>query len=49
MPGDNGSLVGVKTSVKLGDTKREGKGGNKTQAVTLLLVERLPKSFITYE
>jgi hypothetical protein len=43
VPGDKGGPVGVKTPVELGGTKREGKGGNKTQAVALSLVERLPK------
>jgi hypothetical protein len=37
VPGDKGGPV------ELGGTKREGKGGNKTQAVALSLVERLPK------
>jgi hypothetical protein len=43
VPGDKGGPVGVKTPVELGGTRREGKGGNKTQAVALSLVKRLPK------
>jgi hypothetical protein len=43
VPGDKGGPVGVKTPVELGGTRREGKGGNKTQAVALSLLERLPK------
>jgi hypothetical protein len=43
VPNNKDSLVKVKTSVKLKDTKKEGKEGNKTQAVTLLLVKELPK------
>jgi hypothetical protein len=43
VPGDKGGPVGVKTPVKLGSTRREGKGSNKTQAVALLLLERLLK------
>jgi hypothetical protein len=43
VPSDKGGPVEVKTPVKLGGTKREGKGGNKTQAVALLLLKRLPK------
>jgi hypothetical protein len=43
VPGDKGGPVRVKTPIKLGSTRREGKGGNKTQAVALLLLERLPK------
>jgi hypothetical protein len=30
VPGNKGGLVEVKTPVKLGGTKKEGKGGNKT-------------------
>jgi hypothetical protein len=35
--------VGVRTPRELGGTKKEGKGGNKTQAVVLYLLNRLPK------
>jgi hypothetical protein len=42
-PGEKVGPVRVKTPYKLGGSKKGGKGGNKTQAVALLLVERLPK------
>jgi hypothetical protein len=41
-PGEKNGPVGVKTPVELGGTKRDGKGGNRTQAVVLKLLERLP-------
>jgi hypothetical protein len=43
VPSNKGGPVRVKTPVKLGGIKREGKGGNKTQAVVLLLLKRLLK------
>jgi hypothetical protein len=43
VPDNKGGPVRVKTPIKLGDIKREGKGGNKTQAVILLLVKQLLK------
>lgn len=42
-PGEKGSPVGVKTLYELRGSKKDGKGGNKTQAVALSLVERLLK------
>jgi hypothetical protein len=33
----------VKTPVELGSTKKQGKGGNKSQAMVLLLLERFPR------
>lgn len=42
VPGERNGPVGVKTPVELGGTKKTGKGGNKTQAVALHLIERLP-------
>jgi hypothetical protein len=35
--------VGVRTPRELGGTKKAGNGGNKTQAVVLHLIKRLPK------
>jgi hypothetical protein len=35
--------VGVRTPRELGGTIKAGKGGNKTQAVVLHLIGRLPK------
>jgi hypothetical protein len=35
--------VGVKTPVELGGSKKQGKGGNKSQAVVLLLLQRLSR------
>jgi hypothetical protein len=43
IPGKGNGPVGVKTPRELRGTIKEGKGGNKTQAVALSLVERLPK------
>jgi hypothetical protein len=43
VPGEKGGPLGVKTPYELGGSKKDGKGGNKTQAVALSLVERLPK------
>jgi hypothetical protein len=40
--GDKNGPVGVRTPRELGGTKKEGKGGNKTQAVVLALINRLP-------
>jgi hypothetical protein len=42
IPGDKNGPVGVRTPRELGGTKKEGKGGNKTQAVVLALIDRLP-------
>ena len=41
MPGDKNGPVGVHIPRELGGIVREGKGGNKTQAVVLHLVKRL--------
>ena len=43
IPGEKGGPIGVKTPYELRGSKRDRKGGNKTQAITLSLVERLPK------
>jgi len=43
IPGVKNGLVGVRTPRELGGTKKAGKGGNKTQAVVLHLLNRLPK------
>ena len=43
IPGIKNGPVGVRTPRELGGTKREGNGGNKTQAVVLHLIKRLPK------
>jgi hypothetical protein len=42
VPGDKNGPVGIRTPRELGGTKKEGKGGNKTQAVILHLIGRLP-------
>ncbi len=42
-PGIKNGPIGVRTLRELGGTKKEGKGGNKTQAVVLYLLNRLPK------
>ncbi len=46
MPGDKNGPVGVLTPIELGGTTKAGKGGNKTQAVALHLIRRLPKPSI---
>jgi hypothetical protein len=43
MPGVKNGPVGVYIPPKLGGTKKAGKGGDKTQAVVLYLIGRLPK------
>jgi hypothetical protein len=43
VPGQKNGPLGIKTPRQLGGTLRRGKGGNKTQAVVLYLVSRLPK------
>jgi len=43
IPGIKNGPVGVRTPRELGGTKREGNRGNKTQAVVLHLIKRLPK------
>ncbi len=43
IPGMKNGLVGIKTPRELGGTIRDGNGGNKTQAVILHLIKRLPK------
>lgn len=43
VPGNRNGPVDVKTPVQLRGSKAHGKGGNKTQAVALHLVQRLPK------
>lgn len=42
-PGEKNGPIGVKTPRELGGSKKEGKGGNKTQAVVLHLLQRLPR------
>jgi hypothetical protein len=46
MPGDKNRPLGVHTPRELGGTVQEGKGGNKTQAVVLHLIKRLPKPLL---
>jgi len=48
VPGDKNRPVGVKTPRELGGTIKEGKGGDKTQAVALHLISRLPKPLAGY-
>ncbi len=43
IPGLKNGPVGVRTPVALGGTKGDGNKGNKTQAVVLHLINRLPK------
>jgi hypothetical protein len=43
VPGQKNGPLGVKTPRELGGTIKAGKGGNKTQAVVLHLIKRLPK------
>jgi hypothetical protein len=43
VPGIKNGPVGVRTPRELGGTIKAGKGGNKTQAVVLHLIGRLPK------
>jgi hypothetical protein len=43
VPGQKNSPLGIKTPRELGGTIKAGKGGNKTQAVVLHLIKRLPK------
>jgi hypothetical protein len=43
VPGQKNSPLGVKTPRELRGTIKVGKGGNKTQAVVLHLIKRLPK------
>jgi Transposase IS4 len=43
IPGMKNGPVGVRTPRELGGTIRDGNGGNKTQAVILHLIKRLPK------
>jgi hypothetical protein len=43
IPGIKNGPVGVRTPRELGGTKKAGNGGNKTQAVVLHLIKRLPK------
>jgi hypothetical protein len=43
VPGQKNSPLGIKTPCKLRGTIKAGKGGNKTQAVVLHLINRLPK------
>ncbi len=38
VPGIKNGPVGVRTPCELGGTKKEGKGGNKTQAIVLHLI-----------
>jgi hypothetical protein len=42
IPGEKNGPVGVRTPRELGGTIRDGNGGNKTQAVVLHLIKRLP-------
>ncbi|CZT42026.1 uncharacterized protein RSE6_01854 [Rhynchosporium secalis] len=48
MPGAGNSPVDTKTPPELGSSKRSGKGGNKTQAVVLKLLRRLPLPLTGY-
>ena len=43
MPGNKNGPLGVRTPRELRGTVKAGKGGNKTQAVVLHLIKRLPK------
>jgi Transposase IS4 len=43
IPGEKNGPVGVRTPRELGGTIRDGNRGNKTQAVVLHLINRLPK------
>jgi hypothetical protein len=43
VPGIKNGPVGVRTLRELGGTIKAGKGGNKTQAIVLHLIRRLPK------
>jgi Transposase IS4 len=43
IPGIKNGPVGVRTPRELSGTKKAGNGGNKTQAVVLHLIKRLPK------
>jgi hypothetical protein len=43
VPGEKNGPVGVRTPRELGGTIRAGNGGNKTQAVVLHLIKRLPE------
>jgi hypothetical protein len=43
VPGQKNGPLGIKTPRELGGTIKAGKGGNKTQAVVLHLINRLPK------
>jgi Transposase IS4 len=43
VPGQKNGPLGIKTPRELGGTIKAGKGGNKTQAVVLHLIKRLPK------
>jgi hypothetical protein len=43
IPRDKNGPVGVKTPRELRGTIKAGNGGNKTQAVVLYLIKRLPK------
>jgi hypothetical protein len=43
VPGNKNGPLGVRTPRELGGTIKAGKGGNKTQAVVLHLIKRLPK------
>jgi hypothetical protein len=47
VPGDKNGPMGVRTPRELGGTKAR-KGGNKTQAVALHLISRLPKPSLGY-
>jgi hypothetical protein len=43
VPGQKNSPLRIKTSRELKGTIKAGKGGNKTQAIVLHLIKRLPK------
>ncbi len=43
IPGEKNGPIGVRTPKELSGTIRAGNGGNKTQAVVLHLIKRLPK------
>ena len=43
IPGQKNGPLGIRTPRELGGTIKAGNGGNKTQAVVLHLIKRLPK------
>jgi hypothetical protein len=49
IPGDKNGPVNVRTPRELGGTIKAGNGGNKTQAVCLKLLQRLPEPLTGYK